>query len=159
TALVLRLSLLWDTMTRDIVALLLVLGLTGSAFAGYDEGTAAFKRGDYATALKEWQPRADKGDPAAEDGLGTLYRNGTGVSRNYPEALKWYRKASDQGFAAAQYNIGSMYAEGDGVPQDYTKAMLWYRKAAAQGWADAEKDIGVLYAEGDGVHQNYAEAM
>jgi uncharacterized protein len=36
-----------------------------ACWAGFDEGMAAAEQGDYATALKEWQPLADRGDAAA----------------------------------------------------------------------------------------------
>ncbi len=32
------------------------LGLTAPAWAGFNEGVAAYQRGDYATALREWRP-------------------------------------------------------------------------------------------------------
>ncbi len=32
------------------------LGLTAPAWAGWDEAVAAYKRADYATALREWRP-------------------------------------------------------------------------------------------------------
>ncbi len=32
------------------------LGLTAPAWAGFDEGLAAYNRGDYATALREFRP-------------------------------------------------------------------------------------------------------
>ena len=38
------------------------LGLTAPAWAGFDEGLAAYQRGDYATALREWRPLAEQGD-------------------------------------------------------------------------------------------------
>ncbi len=34
------------------------LGLTVPAWVGWDEGLAAYDRGDYATALREWRPLA-----------------------------------------------------------------------------------------------------
>ncbi len=37
------------------------LGLTVPAWAGFDEAVAAYKRGDYATALREFRPLADRG--------------------------------------------------------------------------------------------------
>ncbi len=37
------------------------LGLTAPAWAGFDEGEEAYKRGDYATALREWRPLAERG--------------------------------------------------------------------------------------------------
>ena len=33
-----------------------MLGLTAPAWAGLDEGAAAYIRGDYATAIREWRP-------------------------------------------------------------------------------------------------------
>ncbi len=32
------------------------LGLTAPARAGFDEAVAAYQRGDYATAIREWRP-------------------------------------------------------------------------------------------------------
>ncbi len=32
------------------------LGVTAPSWAGWDEGLAAYQRGDYATALREWRP-------------------------------------------------------------------------------------------------------
>ncbi len=40
---------------------------------GYDEGLAAVNRGDYATALCEWKPLADRGDAIAQKNLGNMY--------------------------------------------------------------------------------------
>ncbi len=109
------------------------LGLTAPAGAGFDEGWAAYQRGDYATALREWRPLAEQGNAKAQRNLGRMYRTGRGVSQDYAEAVKWYRKAAEQGFAFAQNSLGSMYERGQGVPQDYAQAVRWYRKAAAQG--------------------------
>ena len=40
-------------MTRALFAAVLSLWLATPAWAGFDEGAAAFNRGDYATALEE----------------------------------------------------------------------------------------------------------
>ncbi len=37
----------------------ITLGLTAPAWAGWNEGLAAYERGDYATALREWRPLAE----------------------------------------------------------------------------------------------------
>src|SRR5690242_472874 len=94
---------------------------------------SAINRKDYATALRIVRPLADKGDPAAEFILGTMYALGLGVSRSYSEALIWFRKSADLGHPGAQSNLGSMYARGEGVKQDPAQAVQWYRKAAEQG--------------------------
>ncbi len=39
----------------------ITLGLTAPAWAGWDEGLAAYQRGDYATAIREWRPLAERG--------------------------------------------------------------------------------------------------
>ncbi len=69
------------------------LGLTAPAWAGFDEGTAAFDRGDYATALREWRPLAKQGDAGAQIFLGFMYRKGRGVPQDYAEAVGWCRSS------------------------------------------------------------------
>ena len=53
------------------------------AEAGFDEGVAAFKRGDYATALREWRPLAEQGDADTQFNLALMYRKGEGVPQDY----------------------------------------------------------------------------
>ena len=107
------------------------LGLTAQAWAGWDEGQAAYQRGDYATALREFRPLAEQGNALAQNKLGYMYRNGIGVTQDYAEAVKWYRKAAEQGYAKAQFNLGIMYDNGLGVPQDYAQAHMWFNFAAS----------------------------
>jgi hypothetical protein len=121
-------------------------------------GVAAYQRGDYATAMRLWQPLAEQGDTAAQYTLGFMYAEGEGVPQDDAEAVKWYRLAAEQGYAAAQSTLGFMYAEGRGVPQDYAEAVKWYRLAAEQGDADAQYNLGGMYAEGRGVPQDYVQA-
>jgi TPR repeat protein len=93
--------------------------------------------GDYTTALREWQPRAEKGDAEAQYGLGYMYRQGQGVPKDSKEAGKWYEKAAEQGYVKAQVKLGLMYAKGDGFPQSYIQAHKWFNLAAAQGHKDS----------------------
>ncbi len=134
------------------------LGLTAPAWAGLDEGAAAYKRGDYATALRELRPLAEQGDAKAQYRLGVMYHEGKGVPQDYAEAVKWYRKAAEQGNARAQHNLGVMYRMSQGVPQDYAKALQWWRKGAEQGHATAQYKLGFMYRNGEGVSQDYVQA-
>ena len=134
-------------------------GLTAPAWADFNAGVAAYKQGDYATALREFRPLAERGDAEAQYTLGLMYRKGQGVAQDDADAVKWYRKAAEQGDAEAQHNLGFMYGEGLGVPKDYAEAVGWYRKAAEQGFASAQAVLGVLYAVGRVVRQDYAEAV
>ncbi len=97
-----------------------------------DEGEAAFRRGDYAAALKIWQPLADQGDARAQFNLGTMYEGGHGVKRSAAEAVTWYRRAADRGEPHAQYNLAAMYDDGQGVKQDRVQALKWLTIAASR---------------------------
>jgi len=106
----------------------------------FEDGSAAFNRGDYATALRIFRPLADRGDGYAQYDLGLMYLNGQGVSQNYSEAMKWFRLAADQGHAFAENSLGYMYFNGRGMPQNYVNAYIWFSLAAAQGDQDAVKN-------------------
>ena len=82
---------------------------------------------------------AEAGNAAAQNNLGLMYDNGTGVAQDYAAAVSWYRTAADQGYAKAQYNLGLMNAKGQGVPQDYVQAHKWLNLGATSGDADAVK--------------------
>ena len=109
-----------------------ILGLTAPGWAGLDEGAAAYIRGDYATAIREWRPLAKQGVADAQYNLGVMYGEGLGVPQDYAKAVGWWRKAADQGHATAQYNLGVAYHNGEGVPQDYAQAHMWYNLAASR---------------------------
>ncbi len=134
------------------------LGLTVPAWAGWDEGWAAYDRRDYATAVREWRPLAEQGNVYAQSSLGNMYNMGRGVPQDYAEAARWYRKAAEQGYANAQYFLGFMYSSGRGVTRDDTEAVQWYRKAAEQGDAYAQYALGIKYGLGHGVPQDYVQA-
>lgn len=137
---------------------LLIMVCTEPVWAGFEEGLAAYDRGDYATTLKEWRPLAEQGDPTAQHHLGWLYVIGHGVPQDYQEAVRWFRKAAEQGDRDAQANLGSLYLLGDSLPQDYTEALKWLRAAADQGHPLAQTKLGIMYEDGDGVPQDRVQA-
>jgi TPR repeat protein len=108
--------------------------------------------------VAELKKQAAAGDAKAQNSLGNMYANGTGVPQNYTEAVKWYRKAANQGFADAQLNLGSAYDQGQGVARDEGAAADWFRKAADQGLSVAQYNLGIRFALGTGVMQSYGEA-
>ncbi len=86
-------------MIRVISAVIVLIGLAAPAWAGFDEGVAAYDRGEYPTALREWRPLAKQGDADAQYNLVIMYSSGEGVPQDYAEAVRWYRKAAEQGDA------------------------------------------------------------
>jgi hypothetical protein len=141
-----------------IALVLSLVSLVVPAWADYQAGMAANNRGDYATALHEWRPLAEKGHAAAQYSLGLLYANGQGVPKDDTQARQWYEKAAAQGRADAQVNLGILYDYGRGVPQDFKKAVYWYRLSAHQENDLAQRQLGLLYERGDGVQQDYIQA-
>jgi TPR repeat protein len=142
-----------------VLGITLALLCAGLVQAGdFEDGVAAYRRQDYATALAKWRTAAQQGDADSQANLGVIYSKGQGVAQDYKEAVRLYKLAAQQGNATAQSNLGFMYDEGQGVAQDYVEAVRWYKLAAAQGNAKAQTNLGASYAKGEGVAQDYVTA-
>ena len=126
---------------RRLFAFATVLLLTAPAWADFDDGLAAYNRGDYETAFEEWLPLAELGDADAQFNLALTYDDGECVPVNDAEAVKWYRLAAEQGHTKAQTNLGVMYYYGEGVPVNYVQAYKWYSLSAALGNQDAAGNL------------------
>ncbi len=128
------------------------------AGADFEVGKAAFEKGDYQTALREWQPLADQGLPFAAYNVALLYARGSGVKADPAEAAKYYRIAAEKGIPEAQYNLGLLYSTGSGVPKDETQAAEWFTKAAQKGDSKAADSVGELYESSKGALHDFAQA-
>jgi hypothetical protein len=143
----------------SVVTVTLLVALALPARADFDHAAAAFEKGEYATAIRELKPLADKGDPRSQYAMGVMAENGFGMPRNPAQAAAWYRKAAEQGNTDAQYNLGAMYEHGIGMAVNYAQAARWYRPAAEAGDLDALSNLGVLYEKGAGVPQDKVLAL
>ena len=144
------------------ILLLTLLSFATPALAGpFEDGKAAFERGEEAAAFAIWKPLADDGDINAQFWLGQMYDLGRGVGKDYAQAALWYRRAAEQGSPVAQHNLARMYELAEGVKvSEYSlvAAASWYRRAALQGYKPAQGNLGILYANGRGVKRDYVEA-
>ncbi len=142
------------------LALSLALALVAApAFADYEAGLAARDKRDYATALKEWQAAADKGDLRATVGLGELHLRGDGVRVDPRMAADWFRRASDKGFADGQYAYAVLLRDGNGVQKSLRAAAELFLKASLQKHSGAQFALARLYELGQGVDQDDAKAL
>ena len=121
----------------------LALSFTPVLAADFLKGLHAAQTGDYATALREWAPLAERGDAAAQFNLGLMYENGRGVPQDYAQAVTWYKRAAEQGDAIAQTNLGAAYANGKGVPQDYILAHMWFNISSTNGSEKGRRNRGL----------------
>ena len=84
-------------MKRIAHAVALLVSLTAPAWAGCDEGVAAYDRGDYATDFREFKPLAEQGIAMARNSLGVVYANGVIVPQDHVQAHPWLNLAAAQG--------------------------------------------------------------
>ena len=101
------------------------------------------------------QERAERGDAAAQNELGSRYYAGRGVERDDVEAARWIQLAAVQGYAPAQYNLGLLHFRNRGVAGNDAEAARWYRAAAEQGYAPAQAGLGYLYIYAAGVDEDH----
>lgn len=83
------------------VAILALIGfcslvLATPAQAGFKDGMAAHRQGNYDRALKEFRKGAAKGEGLAIFSLGFMYFKGQGVKRDPAQAHMWFDLAAAQ---------------------------------------------------------------
>ena len=150
-------------MKRIISTLCLTISIACGSFSlcwsdVFQKGKEAYKKDDFANAIKEWILLGEDGDKKAQYFLGLIYYKGKGVPQNYKKALKWYTLSAEQGNKVAQYNLGVMYSFGLGVVPDYKTALKWYNLSSEQGNALAQYNLGRLYYLGNGVKEDMVYA-
>jgi len=89
-------------MRKIIPVLFFVLLTAVPAFAGFNEGKAAFEKKDYETAYREFKEAADRGDALANFTLGFMHMEGRGACKDCGRAVEYFSKAVEldpgQGF-------------------------------------------------------------
>lgn len=150
---------MFSTVRQFFILGIIFLWWSTSALASFEDGQRAYDNGNYAEALKQWQPLAQQGDMYAQHSIGTMYSDGYGVAKDDAQAIEWYRKAAEQGYSYAQFNLGLMYSHGNGIAADPEQAIFWYRKAADQGLVYAQFNLGVMYENGKNIAEDLAQAV
>jgi len=115
-----------------IIVLLMVLLLPLPVSAGNIEGRLAYRKGDYAAALREFGSGTQVG-PAASLFLALMYLRGEGVTRDEARSLEFLRSSADEGNSEARYLLGQRYFYGLGLPRDRGLAISYLRAASADG--------------------------
>ncbi len=115
-------------MKRTMIVLMLAAGLSAPAWADLNAGTAAYRRGDFAAAYREFLAAGRQGVARAQFSLGLMYLRGQHVGRDYAKAVRWLRKAADQGDGEAYMVLGDLHMRD--IPshprlRDYVKSYMW----------------------------------
>lgn len=117
-------------------------------------GIAAWQATDYALAIANWRPLADRGDADAQYNIAQAYFLGRGVPQNANLAEQWYERAARQGHEDAQANYGLLLFQNG----RRTDAMPWIERAANRGDPRAQYVLGTALFNGDLVHQDLPRA-
>lgn len=124
----------------------------------FRKAVALSREGRPVDAVQWYREAAERGHVQAQFLLGTMYRTGRGVRKDWTRAAHWYQRASAAGSAWAQFSLGTMHIRGEGLPPNPYEGVRLYRLAADQGHREARYNLGALYYNGHGVARDYTEA-
>ena len=91
-----------------LIAAAQVLLADGAGAGPWEDGMAAYDRGDYVPAMQLVRPLAQAGNAKAQALLGVMYRRGQGVTRNSARAFMWLGLAADRGDRKAKSDFQSV---------------------------------------------------
>ena len=82
-----------------------ILGSAAAVAGPWEDGMAAYNRGDYVPAIRVFRALAEQDNAKAQGVLGVMYRRGQGVSRNPVRAFLWFSRAAARGDAGASAEL------------------------------------------------------
>ena len=110
--------------------------------ADFSAGKAAVLKGDFVSALREFEPLAERGNLAAQSMLCTLFLHKP--LANYEKALKWCEITVERGVATSMQNLSGIYMFGLGVPENKIEAYKWAYLSANLGRDKGERTMAHL---------------
>jgi hypothetical protein len=92
---------------RIFASAIVAAQLTGSAAAAgpWEDGMAAYNRGDYLPAVRLFRPLAEQGNAKAQKVLGVMFRKGEGVPKSAVRARMWFGLAAKRGDTGAKAGL------------------------------------------------------
>jgi len=96
-------------MKRLLIAAGLLAVSASCVLAGpWEDGMAAYNRGDYVPTLQLVRPLAQQGNARAQALIGVMYRKGQGVAKSSKHAFMWLSLASAKGDTKAKSELRDM---------------------------------------------------
>ncbi len=78
-----------------------------------------------------------QGAACGQCNLGIIYKDGTGVIKDYNKAFEWFEKAANQNDGEAQHYLGLLYLLGYGTEKDVHKGKAWLEKSCKNEYQKA----------------------
>ncbi len=125
----------WQSVVIFLLIILPVMLTLGSlpAAADFNRALAAADRGDYQTAVREFEECAHSDNVLCQYNLGLSYSKGVGVLKDDSKAHYWFERAARLGDMQAQFRAGEGYELGLGIKKNLPNALFLYQQAEAQG--------------------------
>ncbi|HEV7600032.1 MAG TPA: hypothetical protein VGO49_07200 [Bradyrhizobium sp.] len=124
---------------RIVGSTILAAQLAGAftAFAGpWEDGMAAYNRGDYLPAIRLFRPLAEQGNAKAQNVLGVMFRKGEGVPKNPARAHMWFSFAAARGDAKAKAELRKVSRTM--TPQEISQAQEMAQACETSGYRQCE---------------------
>lgn len=132
------------------VGVILALPAAADTKAGVD----AWTRGDYPSAIREWQAAAALGDADALFNLGQAYKLGKGVPQDLAKAEDLFGRAAAMGHLHAADNFGLLLFQRG----EKAQALPFIRAGADRGDPRAQYLLGIAHFNGDLVPKDWPRA-
>ena len=115
-----------------------VLDVTSfEAMAGpWEDGMAAYNRGDYVPAIQVFRGMARAGDAKGQGMLGAMYHHGQGVAKSSSHAFMWLSLAASRGDARAKAELKTVL--GTMTPEDLSRAREMMQACEASDYRNCE---------------------
>lgn len=141
------------TLLPSLLLALAILAATRPALAGYQEGVAAYQKGDIVLAVKEFTPLAKAGDANAQVMLAQILLNGgKGVPKDEKQGMQWVRRSAEGNNREAQFFLAqTLYAGNHGEPKNLAEAAKWFERAAKAGDSRAMLSFAQMQFQGIGM--------
>ena len=121
--------------------------------------SSLWRRGDgtLASILEKAAEQSGAIASFAQNALGDMYYNGTGVELSYEKAFQLFSEGKD--YPLCKYRMALMLRKGEGVKADPAQANTLLREAADAGNARAQYQLGIDYYAGNYSEQNFKQAV
>ena len=113
-----------------------LLGIAGALAGPWEDGMAAYNRGDYVPAIRLFRPLAEQGNPKAQSVVGVMYRKGEGVARHSVRAFMWFSFAAARGDAKAKAGLRDVSQAM--TPQEISQAREMVQACEASNYGACE---------------------
>ena len=123
-------------MVGGLVVAAQILGIAAAAAGPWEDGMAAYNRGDYLPAIRLFRPLAEQGNPKAQSVLGVMYRRGEGVVRSPVRAFLWLSRAASRGDAKAKAQFRSVSQSM--TPEELSQAREMAQSCEASNYRNCE---------------------